>query len=71
VKLPSYRVAIKAHEVERWRIPASEVEVPAASPKHARLIVVRAAHAAVGVPPWKPCVRASLAHTSAEVVRQS
>jgi hypothetical protein len=56
----TFRIQISAHDVERWAIPATSVEIPAADAGHARLIAVRMAHSAAGVPPWLPCVRASL-----------
>jgi hypothetical protein len=63
--LQTFRVRIEPHQVAgRWPIPARSVKVPAANAEHARLIVVRTAHSKAGVPPWKPCLRDSLCHTS-------
>jgi hypothetical protein len=64
-----FRVALAAHVVPpRWPIPAQALELPAVGAEHACLLAVRNAHAEAGVPPWRPCVRASLAFATAERV---
>jgi hypothetical protein len=64
--LRTYRVTLGAHRVERWEIPAQTIEVPAAHAEHACETAVRSLHRAAVVPPWRPCLRASLAHAVAE-----
>jgi hypothetical protein len=66
--VPMYRVDIEAHQVARWEIPASSVNTPAASVEQARTIAVGIAHHAANVPPWKPCVRVSLAYATAREI---
>lgn len=52
---------------ERWIIPALEIKVPAVSEDHARRLGVAEAHRRSGpLPPWRPLIRASLVHTTAE-----
>jgi hypothetical protein len=63
--LQMWRVVVDAHRVERWEIPASTVEVPAAHAEHAGEVAVRALHRSTGLPPWRPYLRASLAHAVA------
>jgi hypothetical protein len=64
-----YAVTIAAHELAdgRYEIPARTVRLPAANAAHAKLLAVAEAHA--GLPRWRPLVRASLEHTTAEPVR--
>lgn len=66
-RLPLWRVTVNAHELAdgRYRIPAVTVDVGAESAEAACGFVVRCAHRDVGVPPWKPCVRASIEYARA------
>ena len=65
--LAAYQVAIRDHDVPpRWHIAAGSSRIHALSPSEAQLEAVRAAHRRAGVPPWKPCVRLSLQHTTSE-----
>lgn len=63
-----WRARLAAHDCARWPIPAQAVTVPAVSEDDACRFAVRFAHAAAGVPPWRPCVRLSLAFATAERV---
>jgi len=65
-----WRVQLAAHAVPpRWHVPAQTVELPAVDAEQACGFAISMAHAAAGVPPWKPCVRASLAFASVERAR--
>jgi len=61
-----FAVALEAHTVERWEIPARRVTIPAASAEQARRIVVGEAHGRAGVPPMKALVRTSLTFATAK-----
>jgi hypothetical protein len=61
---PMFTVTIAGHRVERWEIPERAVMTPAASRRHAQIIAVRIAHAASGLPPWKPLMRVTLRHAT-------
>jgi hypothetical protein len=62
---PMWRVAIDAHRVQRWTIPACVVELPAVSADHAREVAVGVLHREAGAPPWRPLIRESVQHTTA------
>ncbi|HME02088.1 MAG TPA: hypothetical protein VKG38_03535 [Solirubrobacteraceae bacterium] len=63
---PLWKVKIARHAVmQRWIIRAQSCKLPAPSFDYACTQVIRWAHADAGIPPWKPCVRESLAHTTA------
>jgi hypothetical protein len=64
--LAMFAVKVEAHELEggRYLIPASRVRLPAANETHARLLAVRMAHAAAGLPCWRPLVRESMTHAT-------
>lgn len=64
-----FRVTVDAHRVERWEIPASTGKLAAASAAHACEIAVGILHRDAGVPPWHPCLRASLQHATAVETR--
>lgn len=67
--LPLFRVALAAHAIPpRWSIAEQVVTLPAVDAEQACLFAVRMAHADASVPPWRPCVRASMAHATAEPV---
>jgi hypothetical protein len=67
IKLPPlWRVAVREHTVARWRVPAREVTLPAVSAEGACERVVLWAHSDAGVPPWRPYVRESMTHATAE-----
>jgi hypothetical protein len=63
--LATWRVVVEAHRVERWNVPAHTVTVAAVSAQQAAEIVVRVLQCDAGLPPWRPFVRASLAHAAA------
>lgn len=63
-----HRARIAGHRVGRWIIAPCEIEVPAVSIDHARRLVVAEAHRRANVPPWRPFVRESLRHATAEPV---
>jgi len=66
---PLWNVVIRAHAVQpRWQVVTQRLTLPAADADHACLLAVRAAHARLSIPPWKPLVRESLAYASAELV---
>src|ERR1039458_8705993 len=63
---PEWRVKVRRHRVKpRWIIPPRSATVPGPTGDFARERVIRWAHSDAGVPPWRPCVRESLLHTSA------
>jgi hypothetical protein len=63
---PLYRVQLERHRVDRWIIPAHTAIVPAPDERFACEQVIRWAHADAGAPPWKPFIRRSLKHATAE-----
>jgi hypothetical protein len=66
---PVWRVAIEAHDVPpRWRIEAQVVEVRAIDVAHARTNGIREAHRRAELPPYKPLLRTSWPHATAEPV---
>jgi len=67
---PVFTVTVREHCLAgRWPIPATQLELYAADAEQARRIAVRMLHCSARVPPWKPCVRESLTHTTAELAR--
>lgn len=67
---PTWRIEVAEHEVARWRIPAQAYKLPAVDAEQACGFAVRHAHAAVGVPPWRPYVAESLAYATASCTGQ-
>jgi len=67
-RLQTFEVEIDAHTLAagRYTIAGRRERTPATSGEQALEIVVRASHRNAGVPPWKPCIRASL--TRARIV---
>jgi len=67
-RLRTFEVEIDAHTLAnaRYIVPATTQRLPAANAQQALRLAVRVAHHAAGVPPWLPCVRASL--TKARIV---
>lgn len=67
-----WMVEIKRHPVKpRWIVPARTATVPSPTGDFACKQVIRWAHADVGIPPWRPCVRESLIHTTATPVGEA
>jgi hypothetical protein len=62
---PLYRCRCSAHRLGHGIVPTVEVVLPAVSVAHVRELVVREAHRRAAVPPWRPYLRASLAHATA------
>jgi len=65
---PAWTVRIRAHRCERFEIPAQLIEVCTTSVDVARLAGIREAHRRGRLPPWKPLLRISWPHTTAERV---
>jgi hypothetical protein len=64
---PLHRVRIAAHDVPpRWRIDAQTITLPAPSAESAIEAAIGQAQRAAGLPPWRPCRRASLPFVTAE-----
>jgi hypothetical protein len=63
--LPTFRVVVDGHQVQRWPIAARTLKVPAISEDHARKLVVGILHREAGAPPWKPLQRESMQHATA------
>jgi hypothetical protein len=70
---PMWRARVTSHRVERWIVPACQVEIPAVSAENACELVVLESHrrAKVPLPPWRPFIRQSLPHASAEPLEGS
>lgn len=63
---PMWKVTIKKHVVAaRWLIGDQQMTLMAVDEADARRFGVQLAHSHVGVPPWRPCRRESLAYTTA------
>lgn len=63
-----WRVAIAPHRIAggRWRLPASTVDIPAATASDASARAIAWAQSDAGVPAWRPCRRESVRYTRAE-----
>jgi hypothetical protein len=62
-----FTVTVAAHRVaDRYDISATEKIIGGDTPQRARLTLLRWLHSDAGVPPWKPYLRESWPHTSAE-----
>lgn len=61
---PGWRVRIAAHTVDRYAIDEQDLVVRAHSEHAAQRKAVCEAHRCSGVAPWRPLIRASLAHAT-------
>ena len=60
---------VEAHTlVDRYAVPRTELETGAFSVDHARRLAVIEAHRRANIPGWRPWIRASLKHASAELL---
>lgn len=64
--LKRWQVVVAAHTVARWDVPARTTVVGAETAEHARVTVLRWAHADAGVPPLRSMLRAAWQHVRAE-----
>jgi hypothetical protein len=64
--LTMWRVRVSRHACSRWIVPASVSKLPAPDARSARLFVLRTAHARLDMPCWRPLIRRSWPHSSAE-----
>lgn len=64
--LVCWRVKIAKHRCSRWIVPRSVCTLPAPDERAARLFALRAAHAKLNLPAWRPLIRTSWPHSRAE-----
>jgi hypothetical protein len=67
---PSWLVIVAPHRVGRHAVPGLKIEIPAVSEDHARKLGAQHSHVRGGLPPWRPHLRASIEHTTAERVER-
>jgi hypothetical protein len=66
-----HRVSIAEHEVGRWRVAETVLELPAVDVTQARIQGAREAHRQAGIPAWLPLLRRTYLRTSAVSIEQA
>jgi len=62
----AWLVKVAEHEVERWHIAGQVLKVWAVDARAARVYATRHVHVIEALPPWKPLLRMTYSHTTAE-----